>query len=518
MFENMETRDWYKLIAIAFVILAILFLNIWFINDHISSNPEKMTDYHLRDEDIAKIRNTAVAGLFYPADIYQLERDIDGYLEMSAPKLGRRPHIMVVPHAGYMYSAEVAAKAYQQLLPFKNKIKNVLILGPAHRVAVKGIALSSADFFKTPLGNVATNKELTQKLSNLPMFKYNDKAHKNEHSLEVQLPFLQKTLKNFNIVPMLYGQVKPEDLAAALLPFLQDNKTLLVVSADLSHYLDDELAKKTDANTAKMVYEGKLLDEHQSCGATGINTAILLAKAEGLRPFLLDMANSGDVSGDAASVVGYASWVFAGGEVPKPKLSKLEQQIENMESFIKHNKVELLKIAKRSLLKAVEKKQYTPNRKDYSNAIFNKGATFVTLTKKGELRGCMGSLLHNKAVAIDLADNVFAAANEDDRFSPLQKEELQQTTLSVSFLSDYEQIDFLNEDDLLSKIVPNLDGLILRDGDRQGLFLPSVWKQLPTPKEFLSNLKIKAGLSPSYWSPKMKIYKFRTVEIHENEL
>ena len=147
--------------------------------------------------------------------------------------------------------------------------------------------------------------------------------------------------------------------------------------------------------------------------------------------------------------------------------------------------------------------------------MFDKGATFVTLTKKGELRGCIGSLLPKQAVALDIAQNTYSACNEDGRFNPITSEELLDIKISISFLSSYEKVEFDNEEELLNQIIPNVDGLVLRDGYRQGLFLPSVWKQIPDKKEFLNNLKIKAGLSPSYWSDKVKRYRFRTVEITE---
>lgn len=517
MFDNFEF-DYQKLpkyILIVAIVIAIVLLNFFFIRDYISSNSETINDYALRDADMNPTREAAVAGLFYPADVYQLEKDVKGYLQMQAPSLTKRPHILVVPHAGYMYSAQVAAKAYQQLLPFGSEIRRVILVGPAHRVAVKGAALSSAAKFKTPLGEVPTDKKLTEFLAAKPEFVYNDKAHKDEHSLEVQLPFLQKVLKKFTILPILYGQMEPETLAADLAPLLRQNDTLLVISADLSHYLDSDTAKKVDSTTAQMVEQGLPLDEHQSCGAIGINTAMILAKKEGLRPKLLDMANSGDVSGETNSVVGYAAWVFAGKETPGPELSPLEQEVENLDNFARHNKANLLKIVKLSLADAVLGKHYTPSREEYPDVLFDKGAAFVTLTKNGKLRGCIGSLLPNQAIALDIAKNTFAAANEDSRFAPLSEAELPQIKASISLLSSYEKIKFKSEEDLLSQIIPGTDGLVLIDGDRQGLFLPSVWKQIPQKQEFLNNLKIKAGLSPSYWSDNVKIFRFRTVEVSE---
>ena len=160
-------------------------------------------------------------------------------------------------------------------------------------------------------------------------------------------------------------------------------------------------------------------------------------------------------------------------------------------------------------------KHYTPSREEYPNVLFDKGAAFVTLTKSKELRGCIGSLLPNQAIALDIAKNTFAAANEDSRFAPLNEAELPQIKASISLLSSYEKIKFKSEEDLLSQVIPGTDGLVLIDGDRQGLFLPSVWKQIPQKQEFLNNLKIKAGLSPSYWSDNVKIFRFRTVEVSE---
>ena len=517
MFDKFEIdyRCLPRYFLIAAIVIIVLLLNFFFIRDYVSSNSELINNYALRDADMNKTREAAVAGLFYPADYYQLENDVNGYLQTSAPTLTKRPHIIVVPHAGYMYSARVAAKAYQRLLPFASEIKKVVLVGPAHRVAVNGAALSSADKFKTPLGTVPTDREMAEYLAAQPGFAYNDKAHKDEHSLEVQLPFLQKTLKNFRIVPIVYGQIQPEKLAAALRPLLESNDTLLIVSADLSHYLNSDTARLLDNATARMVAEGKPLDQHQSCGATGINTAMLLAGQKGLRPQLLDMANSGDTAGGKDSVVGYAAWMFAEPSAPEEELSPLEQEVENLENFARHNKDNLLKIARLALIEAVKGKHYQPSRDDYPDVLFNKGAVFVTLTRNGELRGCIGSLLPTRAAALDIAENTFAAANEDGRFTPLTADELPQIKFSISLLSGYERIRFNSEEDLLAQIIPGVDGLVLRDGDRQGLFLPSVWKQLPDKKDFLNNLKIKAGLSPSYWSPKVKIYRFRTVEVHE---
>ncbi len=521
MFFKKFSIDYNRLpryILIIGIIVVLAVFNFFYFKEHLSSNSETINNYSLRDEDMNKTREAAVAGLFYPSDVYQLSSVIDGYLEHKTSSLSRRPHILIVPHAGYMYSARVSAQAYQKIQPFGKTIKKVILIGPAHRVAVKGVALSTADNFKTPLGLVPVNKEITKSLSALDGFNYNDLAHKDEHSLEVQLPFLQKTLQNFSIVPLLYGQADADKLAQALKPYLQQDDTLLVISADLSHYLDYQTAQNVDKETAVMVEKNKPLDEHRSCGATGINTAMLLAKEFGLVPQMLDMASSGDVGGDMRSVVGYAAWVFNRDDEPQKKLSPLEKEVENLDNFSRHNRDAILDIVRKSLQEAVANgKIYNPSRQDYANVMFDKGASFVTLKEQGELRGCIGSLIASRAIAQDIAANAYAAAMEDTRFSPVTVKELPKVSFSVSLLTDYEKLSFKNEDDVLSQIIPNVDGLVIRDGDRQGVFLPSVWEQIPDKKEFLNNLKIKAGLSPAYWSDKIKIYRFRVVEIKDNE-
>ncbi len=506
-------------IFIAAAGIALLVLNWFYFDDHASSNSEVINTYSLRDEDMNKTRIPAVAGLFYPADIYQLSNVVDGYLSQASSALTPRPHMMVVPHAGYQYSAAVAASAYKKLLPFQKEIKKVILIGPSHRVALRGVALSSAASFATPLGTVPTDSALTAGFAALPGFNYNDLAHADEHSLEVQLPFLQKVLgKKFTIVPLVYGQADPADLAAALAPALARNDTLLVFSADLSHYLDYGTAKAVDSLTAEMVDRKQALESHQSCGATGINTALLLAKKFAFQPRLLDMANSGDVTGERDSVVGYASWIFDKKDQPEKPLSPLEQEVENLHYFAKHYGTKLMQIAETALSLAVKDgRRFEPSRRDFDDILFNKGAAFVTLTENGNLRGCIGTLLPKEAVALDIAANTYAAAVEDSRFDPVTADELPNLKISISLLTGYEPVTYASEEDLLNQLQPGVDGLVIRDGDRQALFLPSVWAQLPDKQEFLNNLKLKAGFSPSFWSNQIKAYRFRTVEIKQHE-
>ncbi len=506
-------------VLIALVAGALLWLNYCNFQEHISSNKALINNYSPKEDEMAKYRNPVVAGLFYPSDAQSLSEDIDNYLKTENRISNYQPQILIVPHAGYQYSATAAAKAYASLRNFSDKIRNVILVGPSHRVAFDGIAAPSVDYFKTPLGSIALNREIVQEMHNSFGIKILDKAHAQEHSLEVQLPFLQKVLKKFKIIPLVYGNVSSEKLAEVLNPYLHREDTVIVISADLSHYYDYETAKALDKITADLVARNEAdIDEHQSCGAIGINAALILAKENNFRPEMLDMINSGDTAGDKDSVVGYGAWRFEKKQGEEPQ-TELEKEVANLKLFSENYGETLLNIAEQSVSKAViEHHKYSPSRDDYDDVLFDKGAAFVTLTdKNGELRGCIGTIVPNQGIAKDVASNAYRAAIEDSRFHPVSETELEGLNISISLLSGFERIRYMDEADLLTKINQVVDGIIIRDGNRQGVFLPSVWQQLPEKQEFLNNLKVKAGISPSYWSNKIKVYRFRTVEIKKDE-
>ena len=497
------------LIAVAVILLGML--NYAYFKKQISSNDEKITDYVKEEDPMEKYRDPAVAGIFYADTPDMLSQEVESYLHNFKTANGEKPKILIVPHAGYQYSGYAAAKAYRGLEKYADKIKNVILLGPSHRAALYGIAVSTADYFTTPLGKIALNKEIGSELVERRGFAYNDRAHKDEHSLEVQLPFLQKVLPNFRIIPLVYGEINPQETAEVLQPYLQNEDTLLVISADLSHYYPYDKARIIDAETAQKIEDKSAdVDYHHSCGAGGINSALILAEIMHLKPEILALINSGDTSGSKDKVVGYGAWTFAE--------NNLERQTASLQEFTNEYNEELLRLARVSLEEAVlHQRKYEPSRDDFSEILFNKGAAFVTLTENGNLRGCIGTLFPHEAVAADIAQNAYAAALSDNRFSPVTTEELEKINISISFLTGYERVIYRDEEDLLNKIEAGTDGVVIRDGNRQGLFLPSVWKQIPDKKEFLQNLKLKAGMSPSYWSNNIKVYRFRTVEIKENE-
>lgn len=500
-------------LIIGVVVLLLLLLNYFYFRDKTSSNAELINHFTLKADPMEKYRNPAVAGLFYASQAQELAQEVNHYLNTDYHRHQQLPKILIVPHAGYQYSAPAAAQAYRPLQDFSGQVKTVILLGPSHRVALKGAALPTDDYFSTPLGEVKINHAIIKELQINKSFELNNIAHKDEHSLEVQLPFLQKVLTDFTIVPIVYGDINPQEIAEALMPILQQDGVLLVVSADLSHYLKYEDAQTVDQKTAaKIEQQSAEIEYHQSCGAGGINTALVVSQLMHLKPEVLSLINSGDTSGIKEKVVGYGAWSFCAAGL------ELEQEAASLQNFALTYKPQLLKVARTSLEEAVlHQNRYQPDRKDFAEDVYDKGAAFVTLKQNGELRGCIGSLLPNRAVILDIADNTYNAALSDSRFNPLTAEELSQITLSLSLLTGYEKIDYTSEEDLLSQLKPGVDGLVIRDGDRQGLFLPSVWEQLPNAKDFLTNLKLKAGMSPSHWSNTIKAYRFRTVEIKENE-
>ncbi|MCX7627380.1 MAG: AmmeMemoRadiSam system protein B [Methylophilaceae bacterium] len=255
------------------------------------------------------VRPAAVAGLFYPGEAATLSRAIHAMLSRAAgPAL--HPKALIAPHAGYVYSGPVAASAYALLKPYADAIRRVVLLGPTHRVAVRGLALPGADAFDTPLGRVDVDLDAVRRIADLPQVTVSPQAHALEHSLEVHLPFLQSVLTDFKLLPLAVGLASAEEVAEVLEPLWGGEETLIVVSSDLSHYLPYEVAQRVDAATAEAILHGRPVSHEQACGGTPVNGLLLAARRHGLTPHLLDLRNSGDTAGPRDQVVGYAAFAF----------------------------------------------------------------------------------------------------------------------------------------------------------------------------------------------------------------
>ena len=260
---------------------------------------------------MSRIRPPAVAGMFYPGNPAVLQRTVDELLSAATPHAGAQPKALIVPHAGYIYSGSTAALAYAALAPWRDTIRRVVLLGPTHRVAVAGLALTEADALATPLGTVAVDAAAVAEIAGLPQVVASDRVHAQEHSLEVHLPFLQRALDDFRIVPLAVGHAAPEDVAEVLDRLWGGPETLILVSSDLSHYHRYDDAMRIDRATAGAILAlDSALDHEQACGATPIAGLVTVARRRGLAANLLDLRNSGDTAGDRAQVVGYTSIAF----------------------------------------------------------------------------------------------------------------------------------------------------------------------------------------------------------------
>ena len=257
------------------------------------------------------IREAAVAGQFYPGDPRELSTTVEQYLDEAQVEPGPQPKALIVPHAGYIYSGPVAASAYARLRPYRERITRVILLGPCHRVAVRGLALSSADVFRTPLGDVPLDKEVMTGLD-LPAVEVFDDTHAFEHSLEVHLPFLQILLDDFTLVPLVVGNAGIETVAEVLDALWGGPETLIVISSDLSHYLDYDSARKRDKATCQAIvhFDADSIGPEDACGCHPIGGFLVLAKRRGMTVETLDLRNSGDTAGPMDQVVGYGSWMF----------------------------------------------------------------------------------------------------------------------------------------------------------------------------------------------------------------
>jgi AmmeMemoRadiSam system protein B len=258
-------------------------------------------------------RRPAVAGVFYPDDPDELAREVRAHLGAAKRHGGPAPRAIIAPHAGYVYSGPVAGSAYARLAPLRGRVRRVVLIGPSHHVGFEGLAVPSADAFTTPLGPVPLDREAIDALLALPQVRELDAAHAQEHSLEVQLPFLQEVLGEFRLVPLAAGDASAEEVAEVIERFFDEPETLVVVSSDLSHYHDYATARRLDAETSRAICELRPddLDWESACGRVGVRGLLVVARRHGLAAHALDVRSSGDTAGPRDRVVGYGAYEFA---------------------------------------------------------------------------------------------------------------------------------------------------------------------------------------------------------------
>ncbi|MBT3990613.1 MAG: AmmeMemoRadiSam system protein B [Rhodospirillaceae bacterium] len=471
------------------------------------------------------IRPPAVAGMFYPSNPKELEATVEHFLSEATAKFDaaeRAPKAIIAPHAGYVYSGLTAAAVYNRLRPAKDIIKRVVILGPCHRVAVNGLALPSTEVFQTPLGDVPLDMDAAAEIIGLPQVEIFNDTHVEDHSLEVHLPFLQKVLGDFKIVPMIVGQATPEQVAEVLDILWGGPETLILISSDLSHYLPYDQAKALDNQTCQAIerLDAPALGNEQACGRHSIKGLLLLAREKGLNVKTADIRNSGDTAGTKDKVVGYGSWYFDEGGQPKAKPQN-DFGAATRDLLAAHGQT-LLHVGAAAILTHL--KGSGPMRlslKEFAEPLRDHGACFVTLNKNDQLRGCIGSIQAWRPLLTDVAENACKAAFGDNRFPKLTLAEIEGggITMSISVLSPQTKMEFTSEADFLSQLHPGVDGIVLQEGQtKRGVFLPVVWEQLPDPKKFLSHLKRKASLPEDYWSDSLQAWRYVTEGVSSKDL
>nr|VFJ90375.1 MAG: hypothetical protein BECKH772A_GA0070896_100216 [Candidatus Kentron sp. H]VFJ91584.1 MAG: hypothetical protein BECKH772B_GA0070898_100196 [Candidatus Kentron sp. H]VFJ98173.1 MAG: hypothetical protein BECKH772C_GA0070978_100196 [Candidatus Kentron sp. H] len=476
-------------------------------------------------------RSPAVAGLFYPDDPAALREMVAGFLKESGerndpPPGAPAPKAIIVPHAGFVYSGAIAASAYGRLARVRSRIRRVVLLGPAHRVGFRGIATTSADLFRTPLGDIPVDRAAIAAIADLPQVIVLDEAHAEEHSLEVHLPFLKEVLDDFGLAPLVVGDARPEAVSQVLARLWGGPESLIVVSSDLSHYLPYEQARRKDNATARAIETLDIAAIHSqdACGRHPIGGLLHLAKQRSMTVHRLDLRNSGDTAGDKRRVVGYGAWAFfESGETETMKRTKEHNGDERGDKgapsrvgpagLSPADRQTLLEIAADAIDYGLNhKKPPSVDPTAFPSLLREKCATFVTLEKDGNLRGCIGSLEAAHPLVEDIAHNAFQAAFRDPRFPLLTREERGQVAIKLSLLTPAEPMTFDSEADLIGQLRPGVDGLILTTGPHRGTFLPSVWESLPEPAQFLRHLKMKAGLAPDAWPSDLTVSRY-TAEV-----
>ncbi len=489
-----------------------------------------------------RVIGPAVAGMFYPRHEKDLAAMVDKLLANAKGQKIEHLRGLVCPHAGYPFSGKTAAMGYKQVAD--RGFRTVIILGPSHYALFEGAALPAADAMETPLGLVCLSPKVAELAKKQP-FAVNppckvrrpdwwqespqrelppfgeDTPFSWEHSVEVQVPFLQRVLADFRVAPVVLGEVDPEAVAKALVPLL-DDETLLVASSDLTHFLTDDRARAIDAVTTRIICslntKGLEAEDREAqlsagssvaCGKLPILALMHVARAKGWKAKLLDYSNSSDATGDKSRVVGYSAIAFyepAAGEV---KAAVVQQPAE----FSAAQRQVLLELARKSAVAAAAG-QSPPALPAHlaTGKLAEVRAVFVTLTKSGDLRGCIGTILPREPLHQAVIHAARSAAVEDPRFPALRPAELKDITIEISVLTVPRRLECKSAGEVLAKLRPGIDGVVLSVGGREATFLPQVWEQLSDKEDFLDHLARKAGLPSAAWKSHETVFQVYQVE------
>ena len=451
---------------------------------------------------MSKIKTPNVAGRFYTSIKEELLQTLDTFKQNHKSDYNYQSRAIIVPHAGYDFSGQLA---YDGFCYLNKSAKNIFIFAPTHHKTVNNLALGDYDEWETPLGNISTNRIVSDELIREFQCEYCNEAFEKEHAIEVMLPIIQHQFENVKIIPILIGNDDIEKTLKIIKHYFVNPNNVFVISSDLSHFLKEEDSLKVDVLTARMLEDKNMqgFRYEQACGAIPIYALNEFAKYKNFDFIRVGLTNSSRTTGDTNSVVGYGSWFLYEG---------------NRNDFIQENFApKIIDIVRKTIdAKLFGKSQinitsYMP----YPQVLESFGACFVTLELNGSLRGCIGSIIPQSQLIVDLIKNSHNAAFADPRFPALTREEFEKVKISVSLLSLPTPIEFKNEDELLQQIRPNIDGIIIKDKNKQAVYLPSVWEQLSEKTMFLNSLKQKAGLPQNHFSHTFEAYRFTANYIKE---
>ena len=437
-----------------------------------------------------------VAGIFYPDDPAILAAKIDAAFA-AAPPSPFRAKMVVVPHAGVDYSGAVAAEALRAL-DLAQEVRRVVIFGPNHRMPLSGLAVHPAGAWSTPLVLAPVAAEALRSIQSLDGVAFDSLPFEGEHSLEMPLIFLQRLLPELEIAPALVGDAAPELVEEALGRLWGGPETAICISSDLSHFLPAAKARAKDAETRSLIEGGRWseLGPDNACGYASLRGAIRRAQNLRMRATGAAFATSDQMGGPRERVVGYGAFAF---EYPgAARLAGADRD-------------RLVAVASASLDFASTRGGAPPEivvDPNLPRGLTAHRAAFVTLERNAALRGCVGSLFPRRPLAEDVGFNAVRAGFGDPRFAPMTRAELPDLTVTISVLSPMAAIPCDSERELIDQLRPDRDGLLLREGRAAALFLPSVWREVPSPTDFVRFLKRKMGVAPSHWSPTLTAERF----------
>jgi hypothetical protein len=440
------------------------------------------------------VREPVVAGYWYPAKEKELQAMVSGFYDRAKDaEIDGKVMALIEPHAGFVYSGQIAAYGFKQL---RDKYKTVIVLGPSHRYPLVEASILNVTHYKTPLGEIRLSSKVKELLKE-DIIDTVPEAHAQEHSIESELPFLQEKLGDFELIPILVGQIDFKELANVLIKYTDEN-TLLVVSADLSHYHPYDEAVKLDTFCLNVIdkMDANRLNDCEIDARWAVAALFEIAKEKGWESKVIAYANSGDVTGDKSKgVVGYSAVAF----YEEKGVKKEEQDF-------------LLKLARETLEGYIKEGKVPEVNEDLvSEELMEKQGCFVTLEKNHQLRGCIGHIIPQKPLYQCVIENTVNAAVNDKRFMPVTEDELEDIEVEISVLTVPQELSYSSSDELLGLLRPGIDGIIILSGMYQSTYLPQVWLNFNNEKEsFLSSLCQKGGAARDCWKDmKTKVFTYQ---------